>query len=119
MKKLISIILFCMAMSFAQTTNQNQSTVASPQTSNGTKGEATVRGCISKSNSNFILMQTDPGNSYQLQASKQVKLGKYLGQEVEVTGEESASMPNSSRRSASPVTITVRSIKSLQKKCSN
>jgi hypothetical protein len=69
----------------------------------------------------YILIQPDQGNTYELQGSRKVRLGPYLGQEVEVTGVESPSMSTSSdflmrTGSPSPVTISVHSIKSLAKR---
>lgn len=87
------------------------------------KDQITVRGCVSKLNTDYILVQPDRGNSYQLQGSRKLRLGPYLGQQVEVTGRESPSMSTSSdiltrAGSASPVTITVTSIKPISKRCS-
>jgi len=88
------------------------------------KDQVTVRGCVSKLNTDYILTQPDQGNSYELQGSGKVKrLGPYLGQQVEVTGIQSPSMSTSSdflarTGSASPVTITVTSIKTIAKRCS-
>ena len=83
------------------------------------KDEITVIGCVSKLNTTFILEQSDPAISYQLEESKQIKVGPYLGQEVEVTGVESPAMSSSSPKAstANPLTITVHSIKSIRKRC--
>jgi hypothetical protein len=84
------------------------------------KGQVTVQGCVSRSSGDFILMQTDPANSYVLQSSRKIKLDHYLGQQVQVTGTESPTMSNSSnfkRRPGSQVTITVDSINTISKKC--
>ena len=88
------------------------------------KDQITVRGCMSKLNTDYILTQAEQGNSYQLQGSRKLRLGPYLGQQVEVTGTESPSMSTSSdylarSGSASPVTITVTYIKTIAKRCSN
>jgi hypothetical protein len=119
-KKTIAFLLLCSAVSFAQSTDKGQSNAADQQPSQKNKGEITATGCVSRSNSNFILMDAGRGNSYQLQGTKNLKLGTYLGQEVEVTGVESPSLSTSSPRShsASSVTITIRLIKSVQKRCS-
>ena len=87
------------------------------------KDQITVRGCVEKLNTDYILTQADEGNSYELQGSRKLRLGPYLGKEVEVTGRESPSMSTSSdflarTGSASPVTITVTSIKTIAKRCS-
>jgi hypothetical protein len=83
------------------------------------KGQVTVQGCVSRSSGNFVLMQSDPGNSYVLHATNKINLGHYLGQQVEVTGTESPTMSTSSdsgRRSPS-VTIMVDSINAISKRC--
>jgi len=87
------------------------------------KDEVTVRGCLGRANTDYILTQPNRGNSYQLERSRKLKLGPYLGQEVEVTGSEYPSMSTSSdflarSGSASPVTIRVTTIKTIQSRCS-
>jgi len=88
------------------------------------KDQITARGCVEKQNTDYILTQADQGNSYELQGSGKVKhLGPYLGQQVEVTGIKSPSLATSSDAlartgAASPVTITVTSIKTIAKRCS-
>lgn len=81
-----------------------------------------MEGCVGKQNSDYILMQTDPGNSYQLEKSRKMHLSQYLGKQVEVTGREFPSMATSSdslTRSgvASPVTIGIRTIKTIGDRC--
>jgi hypothetical protein len=90
--------------------------------SNKKNGDVTVRGCVSKQAGDYILMQQNPGNSYELQSGKDIKLGPYLGQRVEVTGWKSPTMATSSDEgdregAGSPVTITVKSIKTVAKEC--
>jgi len=83
-------------------------------------GQVTVQGCVSRSSGDFILIQLDPANTYVLEGTRKIKLDPYLGQQVEVTGTESATMSNSSnfrRRPASPVTIMVESINTIGKRC--
>jgi hypothetical protein len=60
--------------------------------------------------------------TYQLQATGKTKLGQYLGQQVEVTGQTSPSLNTSSDAlaklgSPASVTLTVTSIKTLAKEC--
>jgi hypothetical protein len=67
-------------------------------------------------------MKQDPGVSYQLQATGKIKLRRYLGQRVEVTGSETPTMSTSSDAlnrsgSASPVTILITSIRTVSKEC--
>ncbi|MGA8440142.1 MAG: hypothetical protein WB762_18840 [Candidatus Sulfotelmatobacter sp.] len=87
------------------------------------KGEVTMRGCVSRSSGDYILMKQDPAVTYELQGSHKIKLRHYLGQRVEVTGSESPTMASSSDAmnkvgSAAPVTLTITSIKTLDKDCS-
>ena len=87
------------------------------------KDQVTVRGCVSKQNTDYVLIQADQGNSYELQGSRKIRLKTYLGQQVEVTGVESPSMSTSSdylarTGAASPVTIAVTSIKTIANRCS-
>jgi hypothetical protein len=98
--------------------------LASPdQTQPAKKNEVTIQGCVSRLSGDYVLFQTDPGNSYLLETGRKIKLGKYLGQQVEVTGREwptlSTSMNFTVRRAASPVTIVVNSINTVSQECSN
>ena len=84
------------------------------------KGQVTLQGCVSRSSGDFIITRSDPANTYVLEGTRKIKLDPYLGQQVEVTGTESATMSNSSnfrRRPASPVTIMVESINTIGKRC--
>jgi hypothetical protein len=90
---------------------------------NDSKGQVTMRGCVSRSSGDYILMKQDPAVTYELQGTHKIKLRQYLGQRVEVTGSESPTMASSSDSmnrvgSAAPVTLTVKSIKTLDKNCS-
>ncbi len=90
--------------------------------SKDSKGQVTVRGCVSRSSGDYILMKQDPGITYQLQATGKIKLRHYMGQRVEATGSESPTMSTSSDAmnkvgSAAPVTLTITSIKTLDKQC--
>jgi hypothetical protein len=101
---------------------QDSSTV-SQDSSKAAKGQVTVQGCVSRSSGDYILVKLDPAVTYELQATGKIKLGKYLGQRVEVIGATSPSMSTSSDTSArsgspSPVTLTITSIKTLDKECS-
>lgn len=118
-KRMIFLVLLCSAMASGQSTDQGQSTAA-PQTSREDKTEITVTGCVSRLNTSFILMQSDPSHSYKLQESKKLKLEQYLGKEVEVTGVESPSLSSSSpsASTANPSTLTIQSIRAIHKRCS-
>jgi hypothetical protein len=101
---------------------QDSKPAAPSDSSAHAKGQVTIQGCVTRSNGDYILFKQDPGVSYQLQGSGKIKLHSYLGQRVEVTGKESPSMSTSSDSmnrvgSASPVTITVNSIKTIDKEC--
>jgi len=92
------------------------------QNAKDSKGQVTVRGCVSRSSGDYTLIRQDPGITYELQATNKIKLHRYLGQRVEVTGTESPSLSTSSDSmartgSASPVTLTITSIKTIDKEC--
>jgi hypothetical protein len=91
--------------------------------SKNAKGQETVQGCVSRSSGDYILMKQNPAVTYELQATGKIKFHQYLGQRVEVAGTESPSMSTSSDSSArsgspSPVTLTVASIRTIDKECS-
>ena len=115
-------VLYLGISATAQVANANQAG-ANQDHPKKAKDQITVRGCVGKLNTDYILTQPEKGNSYELQGSRKLRLGPYLGKEVEVTGRESPSMSTSSdflarTGSASPVTITVTSIKTIEKRCS-
>lgn len=116
MKKAIALIpLFVGGLLIAQS-NQGQS---QPPAKNK-EGRVTVQGCVSRAAGDFMLMQSDPANSFVLEPSRKIKLEPYLGQQVEVTGTESPTMSSSSnfrRRAGSSVTIVVDSINTISKRC--
>jgi hypothetical protein len=96
---------------------------SAPANSKDSKGEVTIQGCVSRSSGDYILMKQDPAITYELQATGKTKLRHYLGQRVEVTGKESPSMSTSSDAtarmgSAAPMTLTISSIRTLDKDCS-
>jgi hypothetical protein len=113
MKLLLVALLLSAGFVVAQDTNSN---------TKSDKDQITVQGCVSRSNGDYVLMKQDPGATYELHATGKLKLHSYLGQHVEVTGDQSPSMSTSSDAmnrmgSASPVTITVRAIKTIDKEC--
>ena len=93
----------------------------SPHSSKDSKGQLTVQGCVTRSSGDYVLIKQDPGMTYELQATGKIKFHRYLGQRVEVTGTESPSMSTSSdamaRMQSSSVTLTVASIKTIEKEC--
>jgi hypothetical protein len=123
-KTIILLAVLCLSLlAISQTTNSTQSGGVDQHHSKKAKNEITARGCLGRSQTDYILTQPDQGNSYELERSRKLRLGPYLGQEVEVTGTESPSMSTSSdflarTGSASPVTIRVTSIKTISKRCS-
>jgi len=120
MRTLLCALLLSGSLLLAQDSapaNTNQ------QDGKDSKGEVTVRGCVSRSSGDYILMKQDPAVSYELQGTHKIRLRNYLGQRVEVTGNESPTMASSSDAlnkvgSAAPVTLTITSIKTLDKDCS-
>jgi len=64
------------------------------------KDRSQFRGCVGRSTGGYILTKQDPGMTYELRATGKIKLRQYLGQRVEVTGNESPSMSTSSDTSA-------------------
>lgn len=88
------------------------------------KDEVTIRGCVSRSNGDYILMKQDPGVAYQLQAGGKIRLKNYLGHEVEITAHKEPTLSSSSDAlnkigSAAPETLAIISIKTVAKTCSS
>jgi hypothetical protein len=117
-KAIMFVMLFAASLLWAQSNT--------PQSQESTKdksGRVRVRGCVSRSSGDFILMQSDPGNSYVLQSARKIKLEHFLGQQVEVSGTETPTLGTSTnftrRRTGSSVTITVDTISTIAKECTN
>jgi hypothetical protein len=121
---MLQTAIFLWVLSFTLVASaQSSSTNPGGANPSRAKDEITVRGCVAKSNTDYILTQADQGNSYQLQGTKKLRFGPYLGQEVEVTGTESPTLSTSSDSlarggTATSVTIRVHSIKTIEKRCS-
>lgn len=118
MNKIILFLLF--ALSTWVTAQENPR--RSQDQPNGQNEHVNVRGCVGRASGDFILMQTDPGNSYALQASPSLKLESFLGKQVEVAGTESPTTSTSSnfkREPATSATITVTSITTISKRCTH
>jgi hypothetical protein len=121
---MVRAAIFLSVLSLTLSVNAQTSNANPPGTNQRqAKDEITVRGCVAKSSTDYILTQPDQGNSYQLQGTKKLRFGPYLGQEVEVTGIESPTLSTSSDSlarggTATSVTIRVHSIKTIQKRCS-
>jgi hypothetical protein len=93
------------------------------QKDSNSKDQVTVSGCVSRANGDYVLMKTNPAITYELQASGKTRLHHYLGQRVEVTGEQEPTLSSSSdamakEGSAAPITLRVNSIKMIDKDCS-
>jgi hypothetical protein len=115
--------LLCVALLLSGSFLLAQENTSAQEGSKDSKGPVTIQGCVSRSNGDYILMKQEPAVTYELQAANKIKLHNYMGQRVEVTGKESASMSTSSDStarmgSAAPVTLTITSIKTLDKDCS-
>jgi len=123
-QRVILPLVLCFSLSvYAQTSGANSAGAPNQDHSKNAKDEITVRGCVAKSNTDYILTQADQGSSYQLQGTKKLRFGPYLGQQVEVTGVESPTLSTSSDSlarsgTATSVTIRVHSIKTIDKRCS-
>jgi len=117
MKMLGVVLLLSGSFLLAQDNNPSQ------HKAKESKGQGTVQGCASRSTGDYVLFKQDPGMTYELQTTGKIKLRRYLGQQVEVTGTEGPSMSTSSdtlgTRMGSPasVTITITSIKTIEKEC--
>lgn len=118
-KTIVFLVLFFGGW-FMTYANQGQSEQP-PQNQNG---QVTEKGCISRSRGHYLLVQSDPSNSYVLEATGTTDIGHYLGQQVEVTGTESHTSPTSSHSmgetSGGPqVTIRVDSINTISERCTH
>lgn len=119
MRRLLVALLLCSGFVLAQDNTAANNGQANATASNG---QITVRGCLDRSRGDYILVQLDPGMTYELQGSHGIKLRQYFGQQVELTGTKHTSLSTSSDSiafggSPAPLTITVTSIKTLAKQC--
>jgi hypothetical protein len=115
-------VLFAVSVLIAQS-SLGQSSGANKRQSKRPRSETTVQGCLSITAGDYTLVQTDPGNTYELD-SRMVNLGKHLGEQVEVTGWERPSLATSSdiltrNGDAGSATIIVESIKTIAKECTS
>ncbi len=115
MRRVILVLLLSSSCLVAGATGQDNS--------KDSKGQITVQGCVDRRAGDYVLIQQDPGMTYELQGTNKIKVNKYFGQRVEVTGAKLTSLPTSSDSLAtggapSPLTIRVTSIKTLDKSCS-
>ena|SRR5579862_5186419 len=124
MRKLFLILLLASSFALAQDTTSSTSSAKNDASATNSKGEVTLQGCLDRSRGDYVLMQTNPAVTYQLQGKGKTKLRNYVGQRVEVTGTKSTSMSTSSDAiafggSPAPITISVSSIKTLDAQCSS
>jgi hypothetical protein len=121
MKTFLYVLLLSGSFFLAQDAASNKS---SQHDSKKPKDQITVQGCVGRFSGDYILTKQDPGVTYELQATGKTKLRHYLGQRVEVTGTEGPTLSSSSDAltktgSAAPVTLTVTSIKTIDKECTS
>jgi len=117
MKSLLLALLLSATFALAQ-----NSPAAAQNNSKHDKESITVQGCVGRSSGDYVLIKQQPAMTYELQATGKIRLRNYLGQRVEVTGEQGPTMSTSSDAmnktgSASSVTITVSVIKTIDKEC--
>ena len=101
---------------------QDNATANGQKESKESKDQITVQGCVGRSSGDYVLTKQNPAMTYELQATGKTRLKHYLGQRVEVTGKESPTMSTSSDAmnktgSAAPTTITITSIRTVDKEC--
>ena len=101
--------------------DNNLPKVATLDNSKPSKGQIAVEGRVSRSNGDFTLVKADPAMTYELHPTGKTKLSHYLGQQVQVTGTTSPSLRTSSDslegRAPSSVTLTVTTIRTVAKEC--
>src|SRR5579863_10139470 len=119
MKKLGFVLLLTASFLLAQ---DSSATKDSSHNSKASKDEITVQGCVGRSSGDYVLTKQNPAMTYELQATGKTRLRNYLGQRVEVTGKESSTMSSSSDAlnktgSAAPMTLTIISIRTVDKEC--
>ena len=120
MRQTVLVVLLVSASIIAAQDN-NPPKGASSDNSRPSRGQITVEGCVSRSNGDYTLVQPDPAMTYELHSTGKTKLSHYLGQQVQVTGTTSPSLRTSSDslegRAPSSVTLTVTSINTIAKEC--
>jgi hypothetical protein len=119
----MSRLLFALLLSSSFLMAQYDNGAADQKNSKDSKGDITVQGCVDRQRGDYVLVQQDPGMTWELQGADKIKISKYFGQRVEVTGKRLTSLGTSSDAiatggSPAPVTIRVTSIKTLDKHCS-
>jgi hypothetical protein len=115
-------VIFALVLAATFAVAQDSNSTPTQDNSKHDKNWVTVRGCVSRANGDFVLIKQDPAITYELHRTGKIKLHDYLGQRVEVSGDTSPSLSTSSDSMArtgspSPITISVSSIKTLDKEC--
>ncbi len=115
----IAALLFSGSLLLAQ---DNRPANGDQHPAKDSKGQITLQGCVSRSNGDYTLIKQNPAMTYELQGSRKIRLSHYLGQRVEVKGTEAPTMSSSSDSmnkigSAAPETLTVNSIRTIDKDC--
>lgn len=118
MKALIVALLLAASFVLAQ----DSKPVNQKDNSKRDADSVTVQGCVSRSSGDYTLIKQNPAMTYELQATGKIHLRDYLGQRVEVSGTQSPTLSSSSDAmnktgSAAPVTISVKTIKTIDKEC--
>lgn len=121
MKKIYFLMVLCAVSLLVGRVDAKQSS-SERRNQSTSRGDITFQGCVARSTGYYILMRTDPGNTYNLEeGSRTVNLGLHLGEQVEVAGWESPQLSNSSSvfysTAPSAVTVMVTSIKTLAGRC--
>lgn len=119
MRALLRILLLSSSLLLAQ---ESHPASATQQNAKDSKAQVTLQGCVSRSGGDYTLTKQNPAMTYELQGTHKIRLSRYLGQRVEVTGSESPTMSTSSDAmnktgSAAPVTLTITSIKTIEIDC--
>ena len=120
MRRILFTVLLSGSFLLAQ---DNPAANSSEHKAKASKDEVTVQGCVGRSSGDYVLTKQNPAMTYQLQAAGKTRLRNYLGQRVEVTGTEGPTLSTSSDAlnktgSASSVTLTITSIRTVDKECS-
>lgn len=120
MKQTVLLVLLVSASIIAAQDN-NPPKGATSDNSRPSRGQMTVEGCVSRSNGDYTLVKPAPAKTYELDPTGKTRLSHYLGQQVQVTGTTSPSLRTSSDslegRAPSSVTLTVTSIRTVAKEC--
>jgi hypothetical protein len=121
MRRLLVVLMLSSGFLLAQSSNPGANDQSMSKDSNS---QVTMQGCVDRERGDYVLIQQSPAATWELQGTGKIKINKYFGQRVEVTGTKVTSLPTSSdsmtgSSSPSPVTIMVSSVKVLDKSCAS